>query len=118
MSLELVPLSQSFPYISLYRNNDMSTAIAGDKWSIALTSSQDAGRCLCIGCNTAAGFVDNLLKIAASGSLQVGGVNVLTTPHVSCRVTLDLSNNLTVSNNRGRYSPTVSRPPNTIANPT
>ena len=83
----------------------MTTPTAGDRWSIALTSSRYAGRSLCIGCNTTTGFVDNLLKIAASGSLQVGGYEAGMKPWVSCCINGEGG----VSYNCGQKTVTASR---------
>ena len=48
--------------------------------------------------------------LLVGGLLRVKGINVLTTPWVSCRVTWDGSSSLTVSNSVGVHTPGVSRP--------
>jgi hypothetical protein len=111
--VQMVPLINDNARIRFWRNSDKSEPINGDMWSCGLVGYGEQ-RSFTISHNNRSGSGGTILDrivldptgvVRIPGSLQVGDVNVLTTPWVSCRITFDLFNNLSVSNHRGRHIP-------------
>jgi hypothetical protein len=116
--VQMVPLINDNARIRFWRNSDKSEPINGDMWSCGLVGYGEQ-RSFTISHNNRSGSGGTILDrivldptgvVRITGSLQVGDVNVLTTPWVSCRVTWDGSSSLTVSNSVGVHTPGVSRP--------